>query len=78
MLQIACSDWFPLATLWKGGVNSNKTLPFYWNKPLLFFGMQFYGFARTVRSKFSFHDEIVDRVDMRNPSNVLLDNWAFI
>jgi hypothetical protein len=75
MSQIAGPDRF-FSPLKKWGEDSNKTLPFYWNKPLLF-GMQFYGLARTVRPN-SFHDEIVDRVDMRNPSNVLLDNWAFI
>jgi hypothetical protein len=61
------------------GENSKKTLPFYWNKPLLFFRHAvLWLLPERCAQIFSFHDEIVDRVDMRNPSNVLLDNWAFI
>jgi hypothetical protein len=75
MSQIAGLTGFFSYSSERWGEDSNKTLPFYWNKPLLS-ACSFMLLPERCAQIFSFHDEIVDRVD--NPSNVLLDNWAFI
>jgi hypothetical protein len=64
MLQIAWFDCFLLYHSEGWGENSNKILPFYWNKPLLFFRHAvLWLLPERCAQIFSFHD--VDRIDMR-------------